>query len=85
MQDEMERLGLTMTDDDYTQAQQTTDSYWSLFGTSLEEFGIAKTSFDIAYSQYNTMYLKVFEALYGEGGEREIRKTSCAPISPTPT
>ena len=29
MQDEMERLGLTMTDDDYTQAQQTTDSYWS--------------------------------------------------------
>ena len=72
MQDEMERLGLTMTDDDYTQAQQTTDSYWSLFGTSLEEFGIAKTSFDIAYSQYNTMYLKVFEALYGEGGEREI-------------
>lgn len=72
MQEEMERLGLTMTDDDYTQAQQTTDSYWSLFGTSLEEFGIAKTSFDIAYSQYNTMYLKVFEALYGEGGEREI-------------
>ncbi len=72
MQDEMERLGLTMTDDDYTEALQTTQSYWTYFGSSLEEFGIAETSYDMAYSQYNVMYLKVFQALYGEGGEREI-------------
>lgn len=72
MQGEMERLGLTMTESDYAEALQSTESYWTYFGSSLEEFGIAKTSFDIAYSQYNTMYLKVFEALYGAGGEREI-------------
>ena len=50
----------------------TTESYWNYFGTSFEKFGIAKTSFDIAYSQYNRMYLKVFNALYGEGGENEV-------------
>ena len=43
-----------------------------IVGKSLEKFGIAQTSFDIAYSQYNAMYLKVFEAMYGAGGEREI-------------
>ncbi len=72
MQDELARLGLEMDDADYAQALQTTTNYWSYFGSALEEYGIAKTSFDIAYSQYNVAYLKVFEALYGEGGEREI-------------
>ena len=61
-----------MTDEDYSTCLQTTESYWNYFGTSFEKFGIAKTSFDIAYSQYNRMYLKVFNALYGEGGENEV-------------
>ena len=72
MQDEMTRLGLSMTDEEYAEASQTTANYWYYFGKSLEKFGIAQTSFDIAYSQYNAMYLKVFEAMYGAGGEREI-------------
>ena len=53
IQNEMKRLGLEMTDEDYSTCLQT-------------------TSFDIAYSQYNRMYLKVFNALYGEGGENEV-------------
>lgn len=65
IQNEMKRLGLEMTDEDYSTCLQTTESYWNYFGTSFEKFGIAKTSFDIAYSQYNRMYLKVFNALYG--------------------
>lgn len=70
--DEMERLGLEMTEDDYTTAQETTTSYWTYFGSSFEDYGVAQTSFDTAYSQYNVKYLTVFEALYGTGGEREI-------------
>ena len=58
IQNEMKRLGLEMTDEDYSTCLQTTESYWNYFGTSFEKFGIAKTSFDIAYSQYNRMYLK---------------------------
>lgn len=72
IQNEMKRLGLEMTDEDYSTCLQTTENYWNYFGTSFEKFGIAKTSFDIAYSQYNRMYLKVFNALYGEGGENEV-------------
>lgn len=72
IEEEMDRLGLEMTDEDYTDAQSTTSSYWSYYGTSFEEYGIAKTSFDLAYSQYNEKYENVFKTLYGEGGEYEI-------------
>lgn len=72
VQDEMARLGLEMTEADYAEALQNTANYWTYFGSSLEKYGVAKTSFDIAYSQFNTAYLKVFNALYGEGGEREL-------------
>ena len=68
MNDEMARLGLEMTDADYAQALQNTTSYWTYFGSVFEDYGVAQNSFDIAYSQYNVMYLKVFEALYSEGG-----------------
>lgn len=72
MNDELARLGLEMTDADYAEALQDTTSYWTYFGDSFEKYGVAQSSFDIAYSQYNTMYLKVFKALYSEGGEREV-------------
>ncbi|MGN0478488.1 MAG: hypothetical protein ACI4GO_03555 [Hominenteromicrobium sp.] len=72
MDDEIARLGLEMTDEDYTSAQQSTSSYWTYFGSVFEDYGIAQSSFDIAYSQYNQKYLMVFKALYGEGGEREV-------------
>lgn len=74
MEQEMEHLGLEMTEADYEKATTTTNTYWSLYGgnTVFEEYGIAKSSFDLAYSQYNVKYLKIFEALYGEGGEMEV-------------
>lgn len=75
MNDEMARLGLEMTDADYAQALQNTTSYWTYFGSVFEDYGVAQSSFDIAYSQYNVMYLKVFEALYSEGGERAAPET----------
>lgn len=75
MNDEMARLGLEMTDADYAQALQNTTSYWTYFGSVFEDYGVAQSSFDIAYSQYNVMYLKVFEALYSEGGERAVPET----------
>ena len=72
IQNEMKRLGLKMTDEDYSTCLQTTESYWNYFGTSFEKFGIAKTSFDIAYSQYNRMYLTARAA------KTKCRKASCA-------
>lgn len=74
MDQEMERLGIEMTEADYDEATTTTTTYWNTygFGAVFEEYGIAQSSFDLAYSQYSTKYLKIFETLYGEGGEKEV-------------
>lgn len=69
---EMERLGLEMTEADYEEASSTTASYWSAYSSVFEPYGIAKSSFDLVYSQYNVKSLKVFNAIYGEGGEKEL-------------
>ena len=85
IQNEMKRLGLEMTDEDYSTCLQTTESYWNYFGTSFEKFGIAKTSFDIAYSQYNRMYLKspatsrsASTRCTARAAKTKCRKASCA-------
>lgn len=72
MDEELQRLGLEMTEEDLAAAASNTTSYWSYYSSVFEPLGIAQTSFDVAFSQYNRKYSKVFEALYGEGGEREI-------------
>ena len=72
IEQEMDRLGLEMTEADYEEAMLNTTNYWTYFGTIFEDYGVAQSSFDVAYSQYNVKYLKIFKALYGEGGEREI-------------
>lgn len=74
MDEEMERLGIEMTDADYENASATTNSYWTIYGGDemFQEYGIARSSFDIAFSQYNIKFQKIFEAIYGEGGEKEV-------------
>ena len=72
MEQKMEELGLEMTDTDYGTATGTTTSYWSEYGDIYESIGVAKSSFDLTFSQYNIKALKVFEVMYGEGGEHEI-------------
>lgn len=71
---EMARLGLEMTEADYEEAAYLTSAYWSMVdGDKLSsEYGVSRESFDYVYSQYNVKYLRVFEALYGEGGELEV-------------
>lgn len=74
VESEMERLGLEMTEADYEEASYLTTTYWSMVGgdTLVEDYGISRESFDLVYSQYNIKYLRIFEALYGEGGELEV-------------
>lgn len=72
MDDEMQRLGLTLTEDDLNSATTTSSSYWAYYGATFESYGIAQSSFNTAYALYNAKYARVFEALYGAGGEREI-------------
>ena len=70
--EEFERLGLEMTEEDYKEAANSTSSYWSVYGATFEPLGVAKSSFDLVYSQYNVKSLKLLQVLYGEGGEKEV-------------
>ena len=68
----MEDLGLTLDEDDQSQIESLTGSQWSSFSTSFDQYGIAQTSVERAYSQFIVEYQKVFEAIYGPGGEKEV-------------
>ncbi len=69
-----QELGLTMTEEDTATLESNTASMWSYSGSSLEELGIAKESFHLVASVYPFKYEKVFLAMYGEGGEKEVAK-----------
>ena len=74
VENEMQRLGLTLDEKDMEEVDLLTTTYWTTYGGAdiYDEYGISRESFDLIYSQYNVKYLRIFEALYGEGGEFEV-------------
>ncbi len=74
VESEMQRLGLTLTEENLEETELLTNTYWTTYGGSdvYKEFGVSRESFDLVHSQYNVKYLRIFEALYGEGGELEV-------------
>jgi hypothetical protein len=74
----MKDLNLTLSDDDNKTIDTETASAWNGsssnagYGSTLEKYNIAKSSFQIAYAEYYVKYQKVFEAIYGQGGSKEI-------------
>ena len=67
-----EDLGLTLTEEDESQIASMTSSAWAYSGTQFEKFGIAKTSLEKPYSEFIIKYQRVFNAMYGEGDEKEV-------------
>ena len=59
--------GLEMTEEDQSQAENAANSLWSYYGSTFEELGIAQSSFQKAYGEYNVKSQKVMQAMYGEG------------------
>lgn len=70
--DKCKQLGLSSSAEDEAEASATTDGMWTYWRTTMEDLGVAKASFNQAYSLYNTRYMKLLYALYGEGGELAI-------------
>lgn len=70
--DKFDELGLELSDEDIETADSNTTSMWTYYGSNLETLGIAKDSFHDVYSIYSTKYAKLFEAMYGAGGEKEV-------------
>ncbi len=71
---ELSRLGLELSDEEISNASSTTDSAWSYSQSYFENMGIAKESFNKAYSLYGAKYQKLMEALYAEDGEKAVSK-----------
>lgn len=67
-----EDMGLELTTEDQTQISNLTSSVWSYSSAMFDQYGIAEKSVDKAYSQFIVKYQKIFETLYGKGGEKEV-------------
>jgi hypothetical protein len=72
LNDKMKELKLSLTTDETKYISSTTDSQWEQSSSTLEKYGISKSSFNLAYSDYYTKYQKVFNAIYGKGGAKAV-------------
>lgn len=70
--DKFKELGLELTEEEMNNVSGSTDSMWVYYKTSMEGMGIAKESFNQAFSLYNARFQKVRDAVYGKGGEMEV-------------
>ena len=68
----MKELKLSLTEEESAAAKKNLDGAWSQYQSTLEGYGIAKTSFALAYSDYYAKYEKVFFATYGKGGAKAV-------------
>ena len=64
-------LGLSFSEQELMTCQTQAESYDEQAGENLEKNGISKDSIELLY-QITYMKVKVFDAIYGEGGEKEV-------------
>ena len=67
-----EDLGLELSDEDQSQISSLTSYQWSYYGTIYDQYGIAKTSLERAYSEFIVKYQKIFNTMYGKDGEKAV-------------
>lgn len=68
----MKEFNISLTETELQQIEDQTASYWGQVSPTLTEYGVAQSSFSLAYSDYYTKYEKVFNATYGKGGPEEV-------------
>ena len=67
-----EDLGLSLTDEELSTAQSSTDKSWQSLSKRFEEYGISKDSFHKASQIYPLKSQKVFYAMYGKDGTEAV-------------
>lgn len=70
--DKMKELKLSLTADETKNVSANTDSGWTSEGSSLEKYGIAKSSYEMANTAFSAKYQKVFTAIYGKNGTKAV-------------
>lgn len=71
LRSELEARGIPLTDDEQTQAESLASSQWGYVPDSVKKY-VSLDSFTIAYGELSVMMRKLFDSMYGEGGEREV-------------
>lgn len=71
LRDQLDSLGVPLTDDEKTQAKSNAASAWGYIPDSVKKY-VSQESFEIAYGETNAMYTKLFNTIYGEGGEKAV-------------
>ena len=79
-----DEMGLSFTDEEQESLDTNVDFYWTTLGISesYEEAGCGKESFSKILTN-SSKRNKIFEALYGEGGEKEVPESELKTIFET--
>lgn len=73
--DKFDELGLTLTEADLNAIDNGANSLWAYYKDSMETAGISEASFKKAYAEHNVRAQLVLQAMYGEGGEKEVSES----------
>jgi hypothetical protein len=68
----MKNMKLSLTDAEKSTIKTSTDTFWNQYQKTLEGYGIAKSSYELAAADYSSKYQKVFNAVYGKGGSKAV-------------
>lgn len=72
-------MELSLTETETEAAKQNALSNWSYYKQSFEGYGISQESYLNAASMVPAKYEKIFKALYGKGGEKEVPVADLTP------
>lgn len=68
----MKEMNLSLTKEESDHITTVTENTWSAYQSTLEGYGIAKSSFNLSYSDFLMKYQKIFNTLYGKGGSKAV-------------
>ncbi|MCH5352557.1 MAG: hypothetical protein J1E06_03735 [Acutalibacter sp.] len=67
-----DELALEFSEEELSSLDSNTDFYWSYYQSMFEEMGVARESFHLAFTEYNSKLRMLMVSMYDTGGELEI-------------
>jgi PPIC-type PPIASE domain. len=69
---QLKDMNLSLTSSEESDLQSQVDASWSSYQSTLEGYGISKTSFSAVNAMLSTKFSKLFNAIYSKGGTKEV-------------
>lgn len=74
VEDKMKELKLSLPDETRYNAKEAAATDWKNYKDMFESYGITQDDYQYVMYDYSAKYSTVFEAIYGEGGEKEVSR-----------